>query len=200
MTGTSCSHLVTPPHIWGKALCHVLSRVYYHCNLTIFCVTINLIFIYSPRLKVPWNPRPNFFSSPCSQHREQGLYIAHKSESENESLSVVSDSLQPHGLYSPWNSVVQNTRVGSLSLLRGVFPAQRLNPSLLYCRLILYQLSHKGSPRILEWVDYPFSRGSFQGIFPTHESNQGLLHCRQIFYQLNYQGNPKPLSNPLFVV
>ena len=35
---------------------------------------------------------------------------------------VVSDSLQPHGLYSPWNSSGQNTRVGSLSLLRGIFP------------------------------------------------------------------------------
>ena len=28
------------------------------------------------------------------------------------------------------------------------------------CRRILYQLSHKGSPRILEWVAYPFSRRS----------------------------------------
>ena len=30
----------------------------------------------------------------------------------------------------------------------------------LHCRRILYQLSHKGSPRILQWVAYPFSRGS----------------------------------------
>ena len=37
---------------------------------------------------------------------------------ESESHSVVSDSLQPHGLYSPWNSPGQNTGVGSLSLLR----------------------------------------------------------------------------------
>ena len=33
-----------------------------------------------------------------------------------ESRSVMSDSLQPHGLYSPWNSLGQNTGVGSLSL------------------------------------------------------------------------------------
>jgi len=33
------------------------------------------------------------------------------------SHSVVSDSLQPHRLYSPWNSLGQNTRVGSLFLL-----------------------------------------------------------------------------------
>ena len=64
-----------------------------------------------------------------------------------ESHSVVSDSLRPHGLYSPRNSPGQNTGVGSLSLLQGIFPAQGLNPGLPHCRRILYQLSHKGSPR-----------------------------------------------------
>ena len=63
-----------------------------------------------------------------------------ESESENESCSVVSDSLQPHGLYSPWNSPGKNTRVGSLSLLQGIFPTQGLNPGLWHCRWILYQL------------------------------------------------------------
>ena len=55
-------------------------------------------------------------------------------------------TLQPHGLYSPWNSPGQNTGVGSLSLLQGTFPTQGLNPGLPHCRQILYQLSHKGSP------------------------------------------------------
>ena len=41
---------------------------------------------------------------------------------EGESYSVMSESLQPHGLYSPWNSPGQNTVVGSLSLLQGIFP------------------------------------------------------------------------------
>ena len=44
--------------------------------------------------------------------------------------------------YSPWNSLGQNTGVGSLSLLQGVFPTQGLYPGLPHCRLILYQLSH----------------------------------------------------------
>ena len=66
----------------------------------------------------------------------------------SESHSVVSDSLQPHGLYSPWNSPGQNTGVGSLSLLQGIFPIQGSNPGLSHCRWILYQLSHKGSPCI----------------------------------------------------
>ena len=77
-------------------------------------------------------------------------------------------SLSPVGLFatswlhSPWNSPGQNTGVGSLSLLQGIFPTQGSNPGLLHCRWILYQLSHKGSPKILEWVDYAFSRGSSQ--------------------------------------
>ena len=78
------------------------------------------------------------------------------------SCSVVSDSLQLHDLYSPRNSPGQNTGVGSLSLLQGIFPTQGSNPGLLHCRQILYQLSHKGSPRILEWVAYPFSNQSSQ--------------------------------------
>ena len=49
-------------------------------------------------------------------------------------------------LYSPWNSPGQNTGVGSLSLLEGIFPTQRLNPGLLHCTWILYQRSYQGSP------------------------------------------------------
>ena len=78
----------------------------------------------------------------------------------SESLSVVSDSLRLHGLYSSWNSPGQNTGEGSLSLPQGIFPTQESNPGLPYCRQILYQLSHQGSPRILEWVASPFSCGS----------------------------------------
>ena len=62
--------------------------------------------------------------------------------------------------YSPWNSEGQNIGMGSLSLLQGIFPTWGSNPSLPHCGWILYQLSHKGNPRILEWVAYPFSCGS----------------------------------------
>ena len=65
-------------------------------------------------------------------------------------------------LYSPWNSPDQNTEMDSLSLLQGIFPTQGSNPGLLLTRWILYQLSRKGSPRIMEWVAYPFSRRSSQ--------------------------------------
>ena len=52
----------------------------------------------------------------------------------------MSSSLRLHGLYSLWNSPGQNTGVGSLSLLQGIFPTQGLNPGLLHCRQILCQL------------------------------------------------------------
>ena len=60
---------------------------------------------------------------------------------------------------TPWTSPGQNTGVGSFFLLQGIFPTQGLNSGLLHCMQILYQLSHKGSPRILVWVAYPFSTG-----------------------------------------
>ena len=54
----------------------------------------------------------------------------------------------------------KNTGMGCHALLQGIFSTQGSNPGLLHCRQILYHLSHQGSPRILEWVAYPFSRGS----------------------------------------
>ena len=57
-------------------------------------------------------------------------------------------------LYSPWNSPGQNTRMGSLFHLQGIAPTQGSNPGLPHCRQILYQLSHKRSPRLLEWVQF----------------------------------------------
>ena len=54
------------------------------------------------------------------------------------SRSVVSDSLRPHGLYSPWNSPGQNTGKGSRSLLQVIFPTQGSNPGLPHCRWILF--------------------------------------------------------------
>ena len=104
-------------------------------------------------------------------------------ESETETHSIVSNCLWPHVLYSPWNSIGQNTGLGSLSLLQGIFPTQGSNPRLLHCRWIVYQLSHKGSPRMLEWAAHLSSRG----VFPTQESKPGLLHCRRTLYQLSHK-------------
>ena len=103
-----------------------------------------------------------------------------------ESHSVMSDSLWPHGLYIPWNSPGQNTGVGSLSLLQGIFPTQGSNPGLPHCRHILYQLSQRGSPRILEWVAYPFSCRSS---WPRNQTRDSCI-AGGFFTKLSYQGSP----------
>ena len=56
----------------------------------------------------------------------------------------------------------KNTGVSCHAFLQGIFPTQGSNPGLPHCRWILYCLSHLGSSRILEWVAYPFSRGTSQ--------------------------------------
>ena len=77
----------------------------------------------------------------------RGYFIGNFNEDINtaksKSDSVISDSLRHYWLYSPWTSPGQNSGVGSLSLLQRIFPTQGLNPGLLHCRRILYQLSYK---------------------------------------------------------
>ena len=78
-------------------------------------------------------------------------------KSWNWSCSVLSKGWWPHGLYSPWISPGQNTGVGSLSLLQGIFPTQGSSPGNPNWRQFLHQLSDQGSQRMLEWLAYPFS-------------------------------------------
>ena len=96
-----------------------------------------------------------------------------KKKKKSESHSVMSDSLQPHGLCSSWNSPGQNTGVSSLFLLQGIFPSQGLSPSLLHSRQNLYQLSHKGSPKYKHKYKYKM-------VFPGGPSDKELAcQCRR---------------------
>ena len=95
-----------------------------------------------------------------------------KKKKHKKSHSVVSSSLQAHELYSPWDSLGQNTGVGSFSFLQGIFLTQGSNPGIPHCKRILYQLNHHGSPRIPEWVAYPISNGSSQS--RNQSSNPGV--------------------------
>ena len=124
----------------------------------------------------------------------------------SDSRLVMSNSLRPHGLYSPWNSPGQNTGVGSLYLLQGIFLYQGLNPGLPYCRWILYQLSHKGSEvaqscptpsdpmdcslpgspihgifqaRVLEWVAIAFSEPQGKPLLNGRWLFRGPKHRKQ---------------------
>ena len=88
--------------------------------------------------------RADHISQPCANTHSHTKPIISYNSLESESCSVMSDSLWTHGLCSPWNSPGQIT-VGSYSLLQGIFPIQGLNPGVLHCTWILYQLSHKSA-------------------------------------------------------
>ena len=137
-----------------------------------------------PKFFLFWNCEENYTETRLK-------HIIYNLKSESECCSVVSDSLQPHGLYSPWNSPGQNTGVGSLSLLQGTFPTQGSNPCLLHCRSPALQMDSlpaepQGKPKNTEVG----SLSLLQWIFLTQESNQCLLHCRQILYHLSQQQSP----------
>ena len=103
----------------------------------------------------------------------------------SESCSVVSNSLQPHGLYSPWNSPGQNTGVGKPFPSPGDLPNPGIDPRSPSLQMDLLPAKPQGKPKNTGVG----SLSLLQGIFPTQGSNQGLLHCRQILYQLSYQGS-----------
>ena len=76
------------------------------------------------------------------------------------------------------DSAGKNTGVGSHALLQGIFPTQGLNSGLPNFRQIIYHLSHQGRPWILEWIAYPFSKGSSR-------PRNWIGVCSWILYQLN---------------
>ena len=104
------------------------------------------------------------------------------SASESESGSVMSNSLRPHGLHSPWNSPGQNTGVDSHSLLQGNLPNPEIEPRSPALKADSLPAEPQGKPKntgvgslsLLQWI------------FPTQGLNQGLLYCRWILYQLSY--------------
>ena len=57
-------------------------------------------------------------------------------------LNTINHRNKFHGLCIPWNSPAQNTGMGHLCLIQGIFPTQVLNPGLSHCKQILYQGSH----------------------------------------------------------
>ena len=103
----------------------------------------------------------------------------------SESHSVMSDSPRSQGLYSPWNSPGQNTGVGSLSLLQGIFPTPGIEPWSPKLQVDSLPAEPQGKPKNTGVG----SLSLLQEVFPTQESNPGLLHCRRILFQLSYQGS-----------
>ena len=88
--------------------------------------------------------------------------------------------------YTVHGILLARIRVGSCSLLQGIFRTQGSNPGLPHCRQTLYHLSHQGSPRILKWVADPFSRGTSP---PRSWTRVSCIHCRADSLP-SYQGSP----------
>ena len=111
-------------------------RQYFWANLWILKLSV-VVVINAVRVNVSQSPW-------ISQPLKSKLWLVHMVSTEGDTTcSVVSDSLQPNELYSPWNSPGQNTGVGSHSLLQGIFPTQGSNPGLPQRGQILYQMSHR---------------------------------------------------------
>ena len=99
--------------------------------------------------------------------------------------SVVSDSLQPHGLLPArtlclWDFAGKNTGVGCHFLLLGIFLTQGLNPGLPHYRQMLYYLSHQGS-HITFWKRQNY--GCRESISGHQGMKQGRMNrqSREIF-------------------
>ena len=84
--------------------------------------------------------------------------------------------------------------MGSLSLLQGIFLTQDSNPGLPHCRWILYQFSHKGILRVLEWVAYPFSSGS------SWSRNRTRVSCIAGRFFTNWAIREHPTKNDKYLI
>ena len=87
----------------------------------------------------------------------------------------------------------KNAGVCCHTLLQGIFPTQGSNPGLPHCRRILYHLSHQWSPRILEWVAYPSSRGS------SWPRNRTRVSCIASCFFTSWATSEAPESALLFL-
>ena len=120
------------------------TRLSMHALMFTPCTALDLVSDRKKQALAGWRAlgRPS-----QSSHELTNKFIKHCVQPviASESSSLMSDCLRPQGLYSPWDSPGQNTGVGSLTLLQGIFPTQGSNLGLPHCRRILYQLSHQGS-------------------------------------------------------
>ena len=83
----------------------------------------------------------------------------------------MSDSLWPHGLYSPWNSPGQNTGVGSCSLLQGIFPNQESNPGLPRCTFFIIWATREAHS--LSCTNFRYGLTATQLAMWIHENHAG---------------------------
>ena len=120
--------------------------------------------------------------SKCRGHRESLLISVNSDHWFFLKVKIglfMSDSLQPHGLYSSWNSPGQNTGVGKLPLLQQIFLTQDSNQGLLHWREILYQLIYQGSSETLPSVKWGCDNFPSRDIMKLNESDLSRIPAQQ---------------------
>ena len=100
---------------------------------------------------------------------------------KRQNCAVQHHGLQPIRFLSPGDSPGKNAGVGCHALLQRIFPTQGPSPGRPHCRWILYCPSHRGSPRILKWVVYPFSRGSSR---PRNQTRVSWIQADSLLAEL----------------
>ena len=135
-------------HSWVTFIFHtcVITNMCYICMHMLLYWYITYIYIYTHTYTYV-RKMCNFAAVPQKTGGWSISYLPVGNWSEVQVAQSCLTLWDPMDLNSPWNPPGQNTGVGSCSLLQGIFPIQGWNPGLLHCRQILYQLSHKGSPR-----------------------------------------------------
>ena len=145
LTQVSYSSLLVLPLRWGgdapgvDLMASQIDLVPYHQDLCLIC-----LFPLMPP-GVEHSNFPGMFPKLGLLGEASLLHVPvyfpeYSPKSESENCSVMPDPLQPYGLYSPWNSLGQNTGVDNLSLLQGIFPTQESHPGLPHYRWIFFFL------------------------------------------------------------
>ena len=127
---------------------------------------------WSKRIFTFHDPAPACLESDCRGVNLGSYQPCDLGQSESKSYSVMSNSLQPHGLL---HGILQARIPEQVAVPFSGGSSQPRDRT---------WLSHQGRPRTPECIAYPSSSGSSQ------QSNQVLLHCKGTLYQLSYQGSP----------
>ena len=152
---------------WGMGEGDVVDSLYLSKSFETFLTSmyILIIILSESRSVVSNSLRPHGLTMQSTEFfriLEWVAFLFTRGSSQPRNRTQVSHTVQADSLPAEPRGKPKYTGVGSLPLLQQIFLTQELNQGLLYSRRILYQLSHNGSPRTLEWVAYPFSRGSAQ--------------------------------------
>ena len=133
------------------------------------------------------------------EHWKSGHRVLHKLHLNLFPLLVLSHTLpfvtkdlnsESNYMQSPMSPVKESQHIQnylmymSLQLLSFHFPrSETESQSVMPCNTVHGILQ----ARILEWVVFPFCKGSSQPRDQTQGSNSGLPHCRWILYQLTHK-------------